>query len=419
MSFVQQSASRLCQAILPGQARSFVPAAHVPALDGVRGLAILLVLCYDCLKLLPDGSPVTLLIRKVAASGWIGVDLFFVLSGLLITGILLDTVGKRGYWKSFLLRRSVRIFPLYYITLLLVFLLVPWLTQSWNSPRIEDSLNAVGAQQTWYWFYGQNWLYAWQGAWPEERVLNHFWSLAVEEQFYLVWPLVIYCFRGRPLVWICFGLCSIALILRTWLLSSGAAPVVPYVMTITRMDSLCAGALLAIAVRSEIWRANWLRWLPLFGLIYAGLFLAIDSRYPLLESESYGAGSVGHTAIALLFTLLIGTMLALPDNHWLIRIFCFRGLISLGQYSYAIYVFHRIVYYGLLELDWSFLAPAIRGWAIFAATLAGSYLVARLSWVLVEARFLALKKYAPRPTETLPPYPVPEAHKQAKWQPLA
>ncbi len=372
---------------------------HLPALDGVRGLAVLLVLCYDCLKLHNDGFIPTLIARKFAASGWIGVDLFFVLSGFLITGILLDTVGRKGYWKSFILRRSVRIFPLYYGTLIVVFGIAPlvWLALGYESGT--GALAAVKETQFWYWGYLQNWLFAWQGAWPEGRVLNHFWSLAVEEQFYLIWPFVVVACSRKRLAWLCFGLCLFALTLRYVLLTNGVPGVATYVMTITRMDSLCAGALLAIAFRSPGWTSRWAKYLPMICAVSFFLLIGIDTVYPVLKSQSFAAYSIGHTLIATVFALLIGTLVVLSQRHLLSRLFCFPGLISLGKYSYAIYVFHRFVYRAVKSFDWSFLPESSQGWAIFAATLASSYLIARISWVLWESPFLALKVYMPRPDE--------------------
>ncbi len=373
---------------------------HLPALDGVRGLAVLLVLCYDCLKLQNNGFVPTMIVRKFAASGWIGVDLFFVLSGFLITGILLDTVGRKGYWKSFILRRSVRIFPLYYGTLVIVFGIVPLLYLVSGYQSGVGALAEVKQTQFWYWSYLQNWLFAWQGAWPEGRLLNHFWSLAVEEQFYLVWPFVVVACSRKRLAWLCLGLCLFALSLRYVMLSNGFPGVATYVMTITRMDSLCAGALLAIAFRSPGWRLRWAGYFPIICAAAIVILLGTDAVYPVLKSESFAAYSIGHTLIATFFALLIGTLVILPQNHLLSRLFCFSGLVSLGKYSYAIYVFHRFVYRAVKSYDWSFLADSLQGWGVFAVTLALSYLVARISWLLWESPFLALKVYLPRPDET-------------------
>ena len=126
------------------------PAEHLPALDGIRGLAILLVFLYDCLRP-AEGGAVNYVVRRICTAGWIGVDLFFVLSGFLITGILLDTAGRRGYFSSFFLRRSVRIFPLYYLALAVTFIGLPWFCQATGrAPELQEGLKTLAADQVWY-----------------------------------------------------------------------------------------------------------------------------------------------------------------------------------------------------------------------------------------------------------------------------
>jgi len=371
---------------------------HRPALDGVRGLAVLLVLSYDCLKLAPTGDPLTKLIRFGAAGGWIGVDLFFVLSGFLITGILLESKGSPGYWKSFLARRAVRIFPLYYATLLTVFVLLPgfcWMTGLWSG--VHSELVAVGGDQVWYWLYLQNWLFAWRQAWPDPGLLKHFWSLAIEEQFYLVWPLVVALCTRRQLAWLCVSVGVLALWLRVMLLAEGVPGMVGFAMTITRMDSLCWGALLAIGVRTAATRQVLNRLGPMSAVLGLGLLAGADLLWGVCRSQSYAANSFGHTAIALGFVGLITGVVTIPDRHWLAKLVGNRALVVLGKYSYAIYVFHRFVYHAVTSLDWSGVPEVMRGWGIFAATLLLSLLAARVSWLLLEQPFLSLKQYFPRP----------------------
>ncbi len=175
------------RSLLPFPARDFSSTAsdHRPALDGVRGIAILVVFLYDCLKL-PSGGIVNLLGRKLSSAGWTGVDLFFVLSGFLITGILLDSRGQPGYFRSFFARRSLRIFPLYFTALWVTFVGVPWLAHFWSpAAPVAQRVAVLSQDQVWFWTYMQNWMFAFRGIWPDVNYLNHFWSLAVEEQFYL------------------------------------------------------------------------------------------------------------------------------------------------------------------------------------------------------------------------------------------
>ena len=154
-------------------------ARHVPAADGVRGLAILVVLIHNAAWInAGTGSFLLKLTLAITSTGWVGVQLFFVLSGYLITGILVDALGSPRYFRHFYIRRTLRIFPLYYAALLVALFVVPQVAQvpAWAA--------AARQNQWWYWSYLSNW-----GAPFGHGIagLPHFWSLAVEEQFYLCW----------------------------------------------------------------------------------------------------------------------------------------------------------------------------------------------------------------------------------------
>ena len=172
---------------------------HIPALDGIRGLAILLVLlCH--FPLYGDMQP-TIFIDKLfyamTRAGWCGVDLFFVLSGFLITGILYDAKGSRFFFRNFYMRRCLRIFPLYYGVLAVFFVIVPFVLP------LGRNYELFLKDQAWYWSYLTNIKIAIEG-WPKFYALAHFWSLAVEEQFYFVWPFVVFLWdeeRSLKFVW--------------------------------------------------------------------------------------------------------------------------------------------------------------------------------------------------------------------------
>lgn len=153
------------------------PKQHISALDSIRGVAVLLVILFHCYP------------TYITKLGWLGVDLFFVLSGFLITGLLLDAKGKNNYYRNFIVRRTLRIFPLYYFALLLCLVIVPIVFKSLLPP----DYGYYTANQLWFWTYTQNWLFSKTG-FPENLTLVHFWSLAVEEQFYLFWPLFVRIF---------------------------------------------------------------------------------------------------------------------------------------------------------------------------------------------------------------------------------
>src|SRR5262245_4715813 len=147
--------------------------------------------------------------------GWVGVDLFFVLSGFLITGILFDAKEKERYFRNFYVRRALRIFPLYYAVLALTLLVVPWLT-----PNLAPDFQPATSAQAWLWLYAANVLQAYEGSWCLGP-LNHFWSLAIEEHFYLAWPAVIYLASRRMAMRLCGGLFAASILARAFWLAAG------------------------------------------------------------------------------------------------------------------------------------------------------------------------------------------------------
>ena len=178
------------------------PQRHIPVLDGIRGLAIIMVLIAHFTTILenylkeffPVAGPV---FTKVALSGLMGVDLFFVLSGFLITGILLDTKDTNEFFKNFYARRFLRIFPLYYGVLFILFCILPKII------TFDTAANEMAGHQWWLWAYLTN--FPGHPAWDNSALfkLGHFWSLAVEDHFYFVWPFVVYFVSNRLLKKIC------------------------------------------------------------------------------------------------------------------------------------------------------------------------------------------------------------------------
>lgn len=166
------------------QANAWSPNSHCLALDGIRGLAILAVTLYRlCKELDPEAHPVLAIIRRFAPVGERGVDLFFVLSGFLITGILLRTKSQPHYFRNFMARRVLRIFPLYFLSLVLGILVIPNLLNT-------NSFDLASREQFYLWTYTSNFRMAWLNEWCF-GAFDHFWSLAVEEHFYLIWPAVV------------------------------------------------------------------------------------------------------------------------------------------------------------------------------------------------------------------------------------
>src|SRR5260370_16732322 len=172
---------------------------HLPGLDGIRGLAILLVMAVHFIG---DATPRNFAERlavKLASYGVLGVDLFFVLSGFLITGLLLDAKNDPHYFRNFYARRILRIFPLYYLVLALLFLVLPRLI------ALTPALELARERQVWLWTYTANFYIAAKSSWAALTYVSHFWSLAIEEHFYLLWPLAVFLLSRETLARICLA----------------------------------------------------------------------------------------------------------------------------------------------------------------------------------------------------------------------
>ena len=390
---------------------TFKPVGHIPTLDGVRGIAILLVLLFHFGQYGHGLPPPSVLVDKVfykaCQVGWIGVDLFFVLSGFLITGILHDSKEGAHYFRNFYARRCLRIFPLYYLFLALFLLVLPRLFP------LHRGFQSLRHDAFWYWTYLSNVWVARKG-WDPFGVLDHFWSLAIEEQYYLVWPVVIVIFKRRILLHVCWAFIVGALLLRIGLRVAGYGTAA-YVLTPARMDALAVGAALALMARgpSGLSRFACLAW-PTASL--TGLALAVVYFWRRgLVSHDFVVGTIGHTLLACLFGSILLIVLVSPPESTLGKLFSSPTLLFLGHYSYALYVFH----YPILFFRPSFLTfsgiPKLFGSQLHAnllyLVLATSLTVvlALVSWHLCEKQFLKLKAL----------FPYQHGESKAKIAPLA
>jgi peptidoglycan/LPS O-acetylase OafA/YrhL len=311
------------------------PRGHLLALDGVRGLAILAVMCSHAFE--ANYIAQTGLIRFIGMvfyNGYLGVDLFFVLSGFLITGILYDSLQDPGYFRKFYVRRALRIFPLYYGVLIVCALLtVPlhlhWGTMGWLLPLYLQNFEPVKIMT-----------FA-----PGKGIgLFHFWSLAVEEQFYLVWPAMVFLLRSRRTLLITtLGASALALVSRLLYISHNGSGYVVHASTLFRADSLLLGGTLALLYRSKIWarvqrsgRGVFLASVALFFL--STVFLGPRLNYGTLLQFRLLTEGVYPTLCAIGFCGLIAW--SLQPQTWCQRLFQSRPLRFLGKYSYGIYVLH-------------------------------------------------------------------------------
>jgi len=369
---------------------------HIPALDALRGLAIVMVMFGHFSHF--DGMPpvvfVDRMIKTIAGAGWVGVDLFFVLSGFLITGILYDSKGGGHYFRNFFARRVLRIFPVYYGCLLLFLVVLPRLFPN------DAGLHAIRGDAFWYWTYLTNVNVAHIG-FPAFPALGHLWSLAVEEQFYFVWPVVVLLSTRSELIRICL-LCIVgALVLRIAFMLGGYGEAA-YVLTPARMDSLAVGALLAVAARGSGGLTRIARLArPTAGIIGAVLVTMFVWRGGLAPWDPI-MKTIGHTLLACFFGALLVLALVSSPMTFVGRIFASSQLSFFGRYSYALYLFHvPILFFHLDRFLPLALVPTVFGSLllkklVFVASATGvSVVIAMTSWHLYEKQFLKLKRFFP------------------------
>lgn len=307
---------------------------HITALDGVRGVAILQVLVYHLLwSNQQTGGALTNAVAQLRVSGWTGVDLFFALSGFLITGILYDSLGDPHFFRNFYARRVFRIFPLYYGSLAVLAMISALLFAD-----VARNLHLLGMLA----LYLQN-TPPYLHIHPFPRVnfyTGHLWSLAVEEQFYLVWPVIVFLVRDRRrLIWTAAGLALMAPALRWWMLGHGASFEETYRMTVCRQDSLLAGAWLALVVRGPA-REKVLRWAPVAFWAGVAICLGIGLSTTNFDWEKNRPINLyGYTVLGVLNAAWIA--LALRPASLVSRMMKARVLRFFGKYSFGIYVFHQ------------------------------------------------------------------------------
>jgi peptidoglycan/LPS O-acetylase OafA/YrhL len=380
----------------PAAAAAHVPRlqGHLPVLDGVRGLAVLLVVFFHTTHLSADNA-VGKATWWLAGAGWTGVDLFFVLSGFLITGILWEAKGQPFYFRNFYMRRFLRIFPLYYLALAVSFLVLPALAGRLN---LDDRITTEGA--TWYLLYLSNFYQLWVDT--THPILGVVWSLAIEEQFYIVWPFLIAAVSYRGAIRLCLGTIALAILVRLGLTLSGASIESTYVVTFARVDSLAMGALLSLALRHPEGRGlsafRWMRpavWAAV-PVVLVMVVLPVGDTYELVKR------TVGYTAIAVVYAVVVYKSVAVAPGTLAHRFFSSKLLRTYGKYSYAIYLIHSpldaiLRRTSLLRTPLKTVGGSdIPMQLLFYVVAAGLSLgLALVSWNLFEKHLLKLKDYFP------------------------
>ncbi len=374
---------------------------HLPELDGLRGVAIALVMLVHFTTL--NGlSGWDYPFQVTEAFAWIGVDLFFVLSGFLITGILVDSRNDPNGMIYFYGRRALRILPVYYGLLFLYTVVFPLLL-----PAGHGILPAVWVTDPgWYWTFLSNFLFVQLGRFPDE-VMAVSWSLAVEEQFYLVWPWIVRSLDDKSLEKFCWGALGFTAVLRVGLLAAGWEGVPIYVFTPARLDGLAVGALLALWRRTPEGSAKLRRWrkpacqygfAALLACLVADAFLADDptaERWLVLLS---------FPTLAFFFGGVLAFSLE-SAGEWG-RFLRWRPLCLLGIWSFPIYLLNNAIAEGARRLGYDpnlLTTPASR-WAGQIAF----YIVVGGACIALGALFhYALERPAQKLKNKLPRAPIP------------
>jgi peptidoglycan/LPS O-acetylase OafA/YrhL len=364
---------------------------RIPELDGLRGIAIFLVLGAHFINV-TNGPRLAAFFQDLFLLGWSGVDLFFVLSGFLIGGILLDVRSSRSYFKTFYARRFFRIIPIYYIWVTLYLLVVGFGTSFLRAHTRTGTVPPLGFDIYSHYLFLQNFAVVNYIA-ISEYWFAHTWSLAVEEQFYLVSPLLVRLLTRRRLSLVLGALIFSAPLIRLFVRSHFAqGPWLSYRLMPCRADSLACGMLAAILWRNERFR-EWLaaRGNTLYGwigVLSAGM-LVLWIWFP--NPQSPLTETVGFTWIAFFYLTILVLALSRPGGP--IATLCrLPWLRELGRVSYAVYIIHTTVnlFFHMLLLHAAPQTANAKGAAVTLLALLGTYGIARLSWEFLEHPLLRL-----------------------------
>jgi len=366
-------------------------AGRIPELDGLRGFAVLLVVSLHYLHDPSANLPAWQhRLQSFFGLGWTGVDLFFVLSGFLIVGILLDVRETPFYFKTFYIRRFFRIVPVYYVWIALYVLLV-WIGGTFLSRHLHTELHpAIG------WAVWRHFLFL-QNVRPMDYALlagywfGPMWSLAVEEQFYLVAPFVVRLLSRRWLILFLLGVVIGALCLRVLLYRFSPSPQWPaYVWMPCRADSLAIGALGAVGWKNAAFRARLSDRKGILYFIFAVLLIGmavLGIWFP--NPRIFFTQTAGYTWIALFYLSLLFVVLV-DTGGPIARLARMSWLRACGQISYCVYLIHAAILFLCVQLltNGTGSPSKLRGALAVVAALAVTFGVAKASWIWLERPLL-------------------------------
>lgn len=367
---------------------------HFLPLDGMRGIAILLVILVH--SFFYNGKSLAgWLMNSLARAGWMGVTLFFVLSGFLITGILLDTHGKRNYLRDFFARRFLRIFPLYFAFLGAYFWAVPCI------PYVRSNLShPTPDTQILCWTYLVNMKGYFGGSTPPP--LDPLWSLAVEEQVYLVWPFLIAFVPKQKLPALLIAGALLSLSWRVATRLTGRPIELSYAWTPANLEAFAAGAMVAWLSRNSESKtlAVWgFRVALASGFLVAAMW--VDQGSFNFWERPFRILTLGISGTTLFFGAAIVCSVTRGNMWWPNRMLSIKWLCRCGKYSYAMYLFHASV----IALISPLLFPGSMGYShgkslaksiLFTViVLLVTFCAAQISWYTWEYPWLTLKRYFP------------------------
>lgn len=347
---------------------------RIPELDALRGLAALAIMAFH-------------LNPPAFAPGWTGVDLFFVLSGYLITGIILKHGGTKGFLKAFYARRGLRIWPIYYLTLGVLVVANRYLPKPYSLESVP-----------YYLTYTQNVRMYWRGSAPSLPPFDHTWTLALEEQFYVIWPALLLLAGRKRVIPVCLATIALAYMAREggWFSYDHYSER----LLIARCDGFALGGLLAAVLSGGVTRRKRIGVAAVFviAIVYNGwgIYSAGSATgYLGLPTPPRPASTI--LAVGVLYFGLVGVVVIGAGTAWLAPL-RLRPLAYLGQISYGLYLYHYPTFWAIDGFRFVYDQP----WTIRALKVGVTLVLAVASWHLIESPILKLKdrfRYDPRKRE--------------------